>query len=65
MKTSSYPTIYFHDFVKDNVDWKIDGAEIFIGIDAHKNVMIVTNEIWQEISEETYQGKNITGFSRH
>ena len=65
MKTSSYPTIYFHDFAEDKLDWQIDGAEIFVGIDAYKNVMIVTNEIWQEISEEDYQGKNIAGFSRH
>ena len=64
-KTSSYPTIYFYDLDEDCVDWRIDGAEIFVGIDAHKNVMIVTNEIWYLISEETYKAKLVPGFSRH
>ena len=38
------------------MDWQIYGAEIFVGIDG-KNVTIVANEIWNEITKQEYNVK--------
>ena len=52
-----YPSIYFHDLDKNQVDWKIYGAEIFVSIDDKKNVTVITNEIWHKLTEEEYIAK--------
>jgi len=32
------------------VVWEIFGAEVFIGMDSDKNIMVLTNEIWNSIN---------------
>ena len=42
-KENWYPTVYFYDLEKNEVNWKIYGAEIFVSIDDKDNVMLLTN----------------------
>ena len=57
VKNNWYPTIYFHDLEKNQVTWKISGAMIFVSIDDQKNVTIIANEIWTELTEKEFKQK--------
>ena len=56
-KSNWYPSIYFYDLDKNAVTWKIYGAEIFVNIDNQNNVMVLTNEIWSQLTERAYSEK--------
>ena len=66
-----YPTIFFYDLTLNKTVWEIFGAEVFIEIDKQKNVMVLTNEIWNEIDKEDYENLrqhdkwDVDEFSRH
>ena len=52
-----YPSMYFYDLEKNVVSWQIYGAEIFVNIDDQNNVLIVTNEIWNKLTSDSYSKK--------
>ena len=56
-KSNWYPSIYFYDLEKNAVTWTIYGAEIFVNIDNQNNVMVLTNEIWSQLTERAYSEK--------
>ena len=48
--------------------WQVYGAEVFVGLDDSKDVIIVTNEIWSKLTHQEYEAKmneSPDGFSRH
>ena len=49
--------MYFYDLEKNELTWQIYGAEIFVNIDDQNNVMIVTNEIWSQLTKTAYNIK--------
>ena len=56
-KSNWYPSVFFYDLDKNAVTWTIYGAEIFVNIDNQNNVMVLTNEIWSQLTERAYSEK--------
>ena len=61
-----YPTIFFYDLHLQRVDWEFFGAELFINIDGHQKVTVLSNEIYTEIGAKEFQElQEEEDFSRH
>ena len=44
------PSIFFYNLSEKKIDFIIEGAEIFIGLEEENKVFYMTNSIWQKLN---------------